>query len=183
MPHWSALIPPSLWTDWISHVVPNGDMAQLRATIEAARPRMSRLRDPFLPLVQGEARSGETVLWEDATTLVLVDRFGTPPKALVVPKREALFPPDLGEEGIAALAVIARCVMDAFIATVGGSARAWINPPAALSVRQLHVHVLGAALGPIPADFDRRVEAALCRTLGAKTTIPSSLTITGTEQT
>jgi len=164
----------SLWNEWVSCVSPGGDIASLRASVEAARGRVEGLRDPFLPVARGDdaARAEETVLWEDGEYLVLVDRYGAAPKALVVPKREALFPVDLGEARVARLSEICRHVMEAFNTIAGGTSRAWINPPSALTVRQLHVHVQGTAPHGVPSDLNALVQLELARTLGGPTPIP-----------
>lgn len=169
--------PSALLQEWIAATARGGSLEDARAVCEAARARVERLRDPFLPVARGDsaARAKETVLWEDGRTMVLVDAYGSPPKALVVPKSEMLFPVDGEPAVVDELARVASAVSDAFVAALGGGgpARVWINPPSALSVRQLHVHVQGdgARLSePDRADrakpFYARVTTELARALG-----------------
>jgi hypothetical protein len=79
--------------------------------------------------------------------MVLVDRFASSPKLLVVPKDSIMFPVDASAMLIGHLAIVAAAASDAMI---GGASRpcdsttvsrVYINPPCALSVRQLHIHV------------------------------------------
>ena len=135
---------PSLLDDWVRATAPQQDQAAARERAETQRERVSRLKDPFMPVAMNDnsARAKETVLWEDDDTMVIVDAFAYGPKALVIPKQETLFPTDLNAEGMQRLGVISARVSDAFIALgAKGPSRMWINPPSALTVRQLHVHV------------------------------------------
>ncbi len=135
---------PALLDDWTTASQALGGEADLKAKVEAQRERVSRMKDPFLPIAHNDpaARAKETVLYEDDADMVIVDAFSFGPKALVVPKVEMLFPVDATEAQLARLAEIAAAVSDAFIDNgAQGPAKIWINPPSALTVRQLHVHV------------------------------------------
>lgn len=135
---------PAIWDDWKRAALSGANEDELAAKIEAQRDRVSRMKDPFTPIANNDAaaRAKETVLWEDDDTMVIVDAFSFGPKALVVPKAVMLFPIDGSVEYIARLAEIANAVSGAFVdlGATGGS-KTWINPPFALTVRQLHVHV------------------------------------------
>lgn len=110
-----------------------------------------RLRDPFMPLARGDAaaRNKERVLFEDEKTLVIADLFASGPKALVVPAIECLFPCDMTPEEMRRLELVTGCVQEGFrqVLELEEPPRAWINPPGALTVRQLHVHVSPTARG------------------------------------
>jgi diadenosine tetraphosphate (Ap4A) HIT family hydrolase len=79
--------------------------------------------------------------------MVVVDRFSQAPKLLVIPKRELMFPLDTPRSLIDRLAQVSAGASDALIVAAGRKcssktyADIWINPPRALSVKQLHVHV------------------------------------------
>jgi diadenosine tetraphosphate (Ap4A) HIT family hydrolase len=105
----------------------------------------ARARDPFTPVAMGDpaARAKEVLLWEDKDAMVLIDLFCPSPKALVVPKDQAMFPKDLPQAKLDHLAAISAKVSDAFSAVAGSQpANIWINPPQRLSLKQLHVHVM-----------------------------------------
>jgi diadenosine tetraphosphate (Ap4A) HIT family hydrolase len=88
----------------------------------------------------------ETVLWEDSTILVLVDRDPSP-KGLVIPKARACFLVDITPSLRNELALIAAVTSDAFMHAAGRKCSAtaisqiYVNPPRSLGVKQLHVHV------------------------------------------
>jgi len=148
---------PALLDEWVRAAAPQQDLAAAKEKAEAQRDRVLRLKDPFMPIAHNDAtaRAKETVLWEDADTMVIVDAFAYGPKALVIPKAETLFPTDLDDGGMQRLAEISAKVSDAFVALgAKGPARMWVNPPSALTVRQLHVHVQpGIARPGDPAAF------------------------------
>lgn len=162
--------PPALLDDWKTASQTLGGEADLKAKVEAQRERVSRMKDPFLPIARNDpaARAKETVLFEDDANMVIVDAFSFGPKALVVPKDEMLFPIDATTPQLERLAEISAAVSDAFIANgAQGPAKIWINPPSALTVRQLHVHVQPQ----IPRPSDKRalwdaVSASITERLG-----------------
>jgi diadenosine tetraphosphate (Ap4A) HIT family hydrolase len=105
--------------------------------------------DPFRGIAAGDPRAleGERVLWQTKDLMVLVDVFaekrGSGPKVLVVPKRPMMFPTEAPAGLLQTLARVAAATGDA-LAQAGRSSQkvdVWINPPQALTVRQLHVHV------------------------------------------
>jgi diadenosine tetraphosphate (Ap4A) HIT family hydrolase len=106
--------------------------------------RVHGRRDPFVGVIAGDpqARAKERVLFEDPDVLVVVDTFAPSPKALVVPKKTASFPTDLTKKELDKLALISQQVSEAFTEVSGSQAAdIWINPPQALSIKPLHVHV------------------------------------------
>ena len=139
-----------------------GTDKELREHLETQRERVSKLKDPFTPIARmteaERAAAGERVLWEDATVMVLVDRFSGTPKPLVVPKKEMMFPIDASQDFIKRLAMVAAATSDALMWAVGGecdpssSSKIYVNPPTVIGVRQLHVHVK-------PADPLRDINA------------------------
>ncbi len=99
--------------------------------------------------------------------MVIVDAFSFGPKALVVPKAVMLFPLDAPDGYIDRLAEIASAVSDAFV-DLGATAdsKTWINPPFALTVRQLHVHVQPPIARPANKDeLWNNLQAALASRL------------------
>lgn len=109
------------------------------------RPRVQKKRDPFTPIAMNDpaARAKERVLWENPRVMVLVDLFAPCPKALVVPKKQMMFPVEADAATLTELARVAAHVSDALSDVTGAPpAGIWINPPQHLMVRQLHVHVL-----------------------------------------
>ncbi len=107
--------------------------------------RLQKARDPFTPLALGDpqARAKDRVLWENNFLMVIVDSFAPSPKALVIPKKQAMFPKDLAPGDMEALAKTAAKVSDAFGKVAGsGPADIWVNPPQRLTIKQLHTHVL-----------------------------------------
>jgi diadenosine tetraphosphate (Ap4A) HIT family hydrolase len=106
--------------------------------------RVQSRRDPFLAVIQGDpaALAKERVLFEDPDVLVVVDFFAPSPKALVVPKKTSNFPGDLTKKELDKLAFVSQQVSQAFTQLAGSQAAdIWINPPQALSLSRLHVHV------------------------------------------
>ncbi|MCP4500449.1 MAG: HIT domain-containing protein [Deltaproteobacteria bacterium] len=141
---------PALFDEWIQATAPAPEQepaqrcALAEQKAEQQRGRVERLKDPFSPIAEKDpaALKKEIILWEDDDVMVIVDAFAYGPKALVVPKEKTLFPTDVDEEMLKRLAVISARVSDAFLQQgANGPARMWINPPSALTVRQLHVHV------------------------------------------
>jgi diadenosine tetraphosphate (Ap4A) HIT family hydrolase len=126
------------------------------------RPFVAQKKDPFMPVALGDqtARARETVLWENARVMVLVDTFSEKPKALVVPKTPVSFPADASKAQLDELARVAAATSAAFAQLEGcPDAEIWINPPQYLSVKQLHVHV-GP---PLPAWDESLDEDALAK--------------------
>lgn len=125
--------------------------ATLSKAVVDYRPYISRKRDPFTPIAMNDpaARAKEKVLWENPRLMVIVDLFAPCPKALVVPKKQVMFPVEADANLLKELAQVAAHVSDAFSKALGTPpAGIWINPPQHLMVKQLHVHVL-----PQAADF------------------------------
>ncbi|MBI1947618.1 MAG: HIT domain-containing protein [Deltaproteobacteria bacterium] len=117
----------------------------LSKVVVERRPRIQKKRDPFTPIAMNDpvARAKERVLWENPRVMVLVDLFAPCPKALVVPKKQMMFPVEADAATLAELARIAAHVSDALSdVTHAPPSGIWINPPQHLMVRQLHVHVL-----------------------------------------
>ena len=107
--------------------------------------RLQKARDPFTPLALNDpqARAKDRVLWENQQVMVIVDSFAPSPKALVIPKKQAMFPQDLAPGDMDMLANIAAKVSDAFgVVADSGPADIWVNPPQRLTIKQLHTHVL-----------------------------------------
>lgn len=116
-----------------------------RDVLMEQRPRVANLRDVFTPVAENQpgARDNEIVLWENKTTMVVVDTFAPSPKALVVPKDPVSLPVDVPQPLMDELALVAAHVSDAFMRALGTPpAGIWVNPPQHLTVKQLHVHVL-----------------------------------------
>jgi diadenosine tetraphosphate (Ap4A) HIT family hydrolase len=107
--------------------------------------------DPFdAPIAAGGAigmRGTERILWEDDSVIVIVAKPATPRDALVIPKREMMFPTDAGPALLQRLALVAAATSDAFIQAAGMQchdtlvATISIGRPGGLMVRHLHVHV------------------------------------------
>ncbi len=149
---------PALYDDWSRALLGRvGSKDEARAAVAAQRARVSSLKDPFTVLdsVAAAAGKGERVLFFDDEDMALADRFSSAPKALVLPRAAALFPCDLDDAAMARLERKAGAVMEAFRLALSpreAAPRAWVNQPGALSVRQLHVHVLPAAGGEKAAE-------------------------------
>ncbi len=119
--------------------------ATLSRVVVERRPRIMKKRDPFTPIAMNDpaARAKESVLWESSRVMVLVDLFAPCPKALVVPKKQLMFPVEADAATLTELARVAAHVSDALSDVTGAPPSGiWINPPQHLMVRQLHVHVL-----------------------------------------
>lgn len=117
----------------------------LSRVVVERRPRIMKKRDPFTPIAMNDpaARAKERVLWENPRVMVLVDLFAPCPKALVVPKKQMMFPVEADAATLSELARVAAHVSDALSDVTGAPpAGIWINAPQHLMVRQLHVHVL-----------------------------------------
>lgn len=122
--------------------------ATLSKAVVDYRPFISRKRDPFTPIAMNDpvARAKEKVLWENPRLMVIVDLFAPCPKALVVPKKQVMFPVEADQNLLKELAQVAAHVSDAFAKALGTPPSGiWINPPQHLMVKQLHVHVLPQA--------------------------------------
>lgn len=169
---------PDLMSNWIEAVLQRrGTEAEARAVAEKERARVSQLRDPFSPLANVKcvdpARKGEVIVWEDDDALAIVDR-DNKRKILIVPKIKANFPFDLPRPMLAHLAKVAAATCDALLGsatTAGGigstaSCDISVHPPAQLSVRQLHVHVLPKTAGERRQGDYRRVTHQLQQRLG-----------------
>ena len=129
--------------------------AAVKEVMEGETQRVSQLRDPFTPVAMNDpkARARETVLWENARVMVLVDAFVGAPKALVIPKQRFTYPTEAPAVLLTEMSQIAFVVGQAMAAAARSSAplataigaspaKIWINPPPQLGVAQLHVHVL-----------------------------------------
>ncbi|MBN2361192.1 MAG: hypothetical protein JXR83_17185 [Deltaproteobacteria bacterium] len=117
----------------------------VEASVDLHRPRIDGCKDPFMPLARGDraARANERILWENNRFMIIADRFAPLPKALIIPKQEAMLPCDLPASTIKELAQLASIVGSALLQLPQkpSSTESWINPPQHVSVRQLHVHV------------------------------------------
>jgi len=121
----------------------------IRRNLESYRSRVTF--DPFDSVIVGDAatraRLKERVLWEDDSVIVIVAKPALPRDALVIPKREMMFPVDASEALLARLARVAGATSDAFIQTAGLQCKSAftssisISPPGSIGVRHLHVHV------------------------------------------
>jgi diadenosine tetraphosphate (Ap4A) HIT family hydrolase len=157
-------------SDWAKSVVrgpvSGSDLYQAaQEAAERARPNVQRLRDPFQRVVDGN-RAGENVVWENDRFMVIEDKFGGGGHTLVLPKELKNFPTDLSAQDQKELESITAAVASAF-GSLGMSKRdpgVWVNPPSALTVQRLHVHIAPSA------DMNReawaRLGAELTKTLG-----------------
>jgi diadenosine tetraphosphate (Ap4A) HIT family hydrolase len=171
---------PDLLHDWAARAVaqpkrgPALDNRTLRAhatrEAHAKRAAVQKLDDPFTVLADPKhpKRRRENILWENDRFLVVMDRFSKT-QALVTPKQPAQFPIDLSQRMVDEMSLIAASVGRAFEAAGGapGEATTWVNPPAVLSLSQLHVHVSAPRpnLRASAPDVER-VAAELVRLLG-----------------
>ena len=152
----------SIYADWARALTddPAPDDARIRAQADAAREKVERLRDPFTPIARaleaGDAVSeNEKVLFHDDDFMVISDTFFSGAKVLVVPKAPCLFPSELDDARRARMETITAACREGFATILGKKAediRAWVNPPRALSVRQMHVHVQPSALDKAHED-------------------------------
>ncbi len=151
---------PALFADWKAAL--GGTNEAVYDAVKAARGRVEKLADPFTPIAEDApgARDDEQVVFEDDTHMVLLDRFGAGLKMLIVPKRPAMFLTDLSATEQLALERLAGRVVHALQthATLTQPVQCWVNPPRALSVRQLHVHVQPHC-NPPPIELARVLEA------------------------
>ncbi len=143
---------PSLYEDWKKAIVgKDGTDEQARTYAESQRAHVSELPDPFTKVGRmspaERTAADERVLWEDETIFVLVDKYRATPSLLVIPKEPVIFPIDAPSDLIKRLGQVAAVTGDAMIFAVGKTCQAvakaamYINPPGAVSVRQMHVHV------------------------------------------
>jgi len=141
---------PALLRDWRDSTPwPTASDSVLREKLAPYRNRVSF--DPFDSVIVGDAatraRLNEGVLWEDDSVIVIVAKPPLPRDALVVPKREMMFPVDASPWLMDKLSRVAAATSDAFIATAGRAcsralvSKISINPPDIIRVRHLHVHV------------------------------------------
>jgi diadenosine tetraphosphate (Ap4A) HIT family hydrolase len=145
--------------------------------------------DPFDAAISADsatrAAMNERVLWEDDSVVVIVAQPPIPRDALVVPRREMMFPTDASESLLKQMALVAAATSDAFVATAGKRcdtalvSNIFVNAPASIGVKHLHVHVQPPAAIEIKneGDFYSRMslelKAALSRRSSAKDAIRS----------
>lgn len=144
-----------------------------------SRVRASGLPNPFIRIARmtpaERSAANERVLWEDANVMVLVDRFDTGPKGLVIPKKENVwFPIDASPELMASLERVATAVSDSFILAAGRNcdpglhSEIEVHGPQGIGVQQLHIHVRYKAGFPQTGnqdDFYLRASTALANLL------------------
>jgi diadenosine tetraphosphate (Ap4A) HIT family hydrolase len=141
---------PALYQDWKARTPWSQEAdSVVRARVDVFRSRVTF--DPFDAVIAADSatrtRKGERVLWEDDSLMVIVAKPAMPRDALVIPKLELMFPGDASEWLIGRLARAAAATSDAFMRTSGKecdsayASRIFVNPPDAIGVRHLHVHV------------------------------------------
>ncbi len=180
---------PHLYEDWKAATIgPSASDAELRAEAERERGRVQQLKDPFTRLARltCEQRAAlnppERVVWEDrgnvedkGKLMALVDFADRGSTLLVVPKGHVNFPVDLSPPQLAHLSRVAAATCDALVLAAGEqvsssrpSCRMYVNPPAALTVSQMHVHVEARTSASVPVDdaFLRRTTAHLRKLVG-----------------
>src|SRR5881392_2861098 len=139
---------PAIYDEWKAKTPwPQVPDSTLRRNLGPYRGQVTF--DPFDAVIRGDsatrARLNERVLWADDSVIVIVAKPAMPRDALVVPKREMMFPVDAGQAMLERLARVAAATSDAFISTTGKqcdaslASRIWVNPPGAIGVRHLHV--------------------------------------------
>ena len=117
-----------------------------------SRSRAISLPNPFIRIARmspaERLAAAELVLWEDKEIMVLVDKFDTGPKGLVIPKTDGVwFPIDATPGMMTRLERISAAVSDSFILAAGKTcdpsffSQIYIHGPAEIGVQQLHVHV------------------------------------------
>jgi hypothetical protein len=142
-----------LLDDWkIATAGTKATLDDARKIAEANRPTLPK-SDPFTPLAgmscAERLEKRERVVWEDEAGVMVLVPFGDQgSKLLVVPKVRANFPIDLSEHQLKYVSRIAAATCDAMLVASGKqpaantpSCTTYINPPAGLGVRQMHVHV------------------------------------------
>jgi len=173
---------PDLLADWeLATFRSTLPLDEARKRVETYRPGLPQ-RDPFTSLVlltceQRLARN-EKVVWEDDDNLMAIVDFGDRgSKLLVVPKHEKNFPTDLDETLMPYVNKVAAATCDALMVAAGKQAgtttpscRMYINPPASLGVRQMHVHVQAQAgvTSPVDNTFLKRTAAHLRSLVGGR---------------
>jgi diadenosine tetraphosphate (Ap4A) HIT family hydrolase len=110
----------------------------------------------------------ERRLWMDALIIVVVDKFASSPELLVTPRDTMMFPHKASIALLERLSSVAAAGREALMHAAGracdsASANIYINPPAGLSVRQLHVHVVPQP--PINVSDPRRFYAEVQKVL------------------
>ena len=142
---------PDIWTEWKASVVGSGGTEDsLRRELASARGGVSQLKDPFTRLWSMNATQlaalKEIRVWRDSLSMVIVDIKPTP-ELLVVPKDSAMFLTDVSPDVRKHLANLAAAASDAMRLAAqrdcspSALSDIYVNPPDALYVRQLHVHV------------------------------------------
>jgi diadenosine tetraphosphate (Ap4A) HIT family hydrolase len=142
---------PNIYEDWkILSVGRMGSDEELQITIDQQRRRVASLVDPFTRLMSScteRVARQEKVVWED--DLLLVDKFDSRRKLLAIPKMRASFLVDLPKNARSRLALVAAAACDALVEASAmqpdqytASCQIYVNPPLALGVSQLHVHVV-----------------------------------------
>jgi diadenosine tetraphosphate (Ap4A) HIT family hydrolase len=171
---------PQIYEDWkVRTVGPNESDAKARRVAELARPRVSGLRDPFTGLAnlscEERIAKGEQVVWEDDLLMVVVDSFDQGSKLLVTPKQRKNFPIDLSNDEIERASRVAAASCDALMLADGheptsgaNNCSIHVNPPIAVSLSQLHIHVSPAkrTSGAVDDGFFRRASKHLRGLLG-----------------
>ena len=141
---------PDIKREWRAAAIGQGTDAALDQQLASARARLSTMRDPLSPLYsmsEAELRARQEYrVWKDTALMVVADRFAIG-ELLVVPRDSMAFPSDASDELLAHIARASAKAAEALRAASGkscpGSAavRIYVNPPNAIGVRQLHVHV------------------------------------------
>lgn len=146
---------PNLCKEWkVSATSTTTPAADLRAYLTQERQGVEQLKDPFTPLArmtcaQRAAKDPpERVVWEDKEFMALVDFGDHGSTLLLTPIKHVNFLTDLPRDQVARLNRLAAATCDALVLAAGEqvrlkppSCRMYVNPPRALSVSQLHVHV------------------------------------------
>jgi len=107
--------------------------------------------------------------------MALVDTGDRGSTLLVVPKAPANFPIDLTKQLMTRISLVAAATCDSLVRAAGGiprtdwpSCKMYINPPTALGVKQMHVHVQArtGVSAPVDDTFLQRAAARVHALLG-----------------
>jgi diadenosine tetraphosphate (Ap4A) HIT family hydrolase len=154
---------PPLFENWkAATATRNATDDEVRGIADQRRSGLPS-RDPFTPLAlmscDERHAKGERIIWEDSALMALVDSGDRGSTLLVVPKAQANFPTDLTRDQMEHVSRVAAATCDALVIAAGGqpttdppSCTMYINPPSALSVRQMHVHVEAHTGVAVPVD-------------------------------
>jgi hypothetical protein len=129
---------PALYENWKSTTqwarLPD---STIRRQVERLRSRV--MFDPFDSVIVGDsaarARLNERVLWEDDSVIVIFAKPPIPRDALIVPKREMMFPTDASESVLISLATVAAARLPMRLSRVRGSNAIRRLPPGCGSIR------------------------------------------------